>query len=135
MTVRWDDRQVRDIIRRAAARGVFRGGQLVRTHAVRSILGGAKSGRIYVRRGIAHQASAPGEPPASDTGRLANSIDVKLDAVRVVATVSASTRYAAFLEYGTQKMAPRPFMRPALAAQVDNIEAAIASELRKVLPR
>ena len=38
------------------------------------ILTGPRTGRIYRRGGVVHQASAPGEAPASDTGELRQSI-------------------------------------------------------------
>lgn len=38
---------------------------------------GPRSGRVYFIRGFAHQASASGEPPASLSGRLANSFGYK----------------------------------------------------------
>ena len=43
-------------------------------YAQQSILRGAKTGRIYKRGKITHRASAPGEPPANDTGFLAQNI-------------------------------------------------------------
>ena len=72
----------------------------------------SKSGTIYKRRGISHVASAPGEPPAIDTGQLIGSVRVtRLEAMRWA--VGTNTEYAAHLEYGTRKMAARPFLRPA----------------------
>lgn len=84
--------------------------------AKRSILSGKKTGRLYQRRTVAHQASAPGEAPASDTGRLVNSISAYLVKGRSYAVVTAGrgvALYAAMLEFGTSKIAPRPFMFPA----------------------
>lgn len=64
-----------------------------------------------------HRASAPGEPPASDTGRLLSSIGHRIRVEdTLVAQVFADARYATYLELGTSKMAPRPFLRPALDA-------------------
>ncbi len=74
------------------------------------------SGRTYSRGGRSHQASAPGDGPAVDTGRLRQSIAV----VRVADghyKVGTNVQYAPFLEFGTRRMAPRPFMRPALEAE------------------
>ena len=45
--------------------------------------------------------------------------------------VVADTEYASFVEFGTSKMAPRPFMGPA----VDEIEPEILAELDAVLDR
>lgn len=109
-------------VRTAAARAVVRGTESVRAEAIKLILRTAKTGRLYLRGAVVHQASAPGEPPASDTGRLVNSIRTTYSADKLVGTVVAGTEYAPALEYGTQRMEPRPFMRPALAAKRDEIE-------------
>lgn len=73
-----------------------------------------------VRRGIprtdisrADRASAPGEPPAPDLGTLRASIQYEphdKDPYRV----GTNVEYAAALEFGAPKIAPRPFMRPVL---------------------
>lgn len=72
-----------------------------------------KHGAIYPRMQTGeHQASAPGEAPAVDYGVLINSIQTQMvrDDLGLVFT---NTEYAAPLEYGTVRMAPRPFMTPA----------------------
>jgi len=63
-----------------------------------------------------HTASAQGEPPATDTGFLINSVTstVKKDKGEVVGQIIASAPYAKFLEFGTSNILPRPFMQPAL---------------------
>lgn len=130
----WNDQNVIETVRRATMQGVVRGTEMVRTEALRLILQTTKSGRTYRTRGVIHRASAPGEPPASDTGRLVNSITTKYDQKTIAGRVEANTRYAEFLEYGTMKMAERPFMRPALANKRDeflkSVEAAIAAALK-----
>ena len=78
-----------------------------------------KDGRL--RRGgrrVPHQASAPGMPPASDTGRLLTSIHHSVTGVldTLEARVGTDVNYALYLELGTRYMAPRPFLRPALLA-------------------
>ena len=75
---------------------------------------GAKHGQVYYRHGRPHQASAPGEPPARWTGNLANSIHTVTDAQPHTALVMIDSEYAAYLEYGTVKMQPRPFVMPAV---------------------
>lgn len=60
-----------------------------------------------------HTASAPDKPPATDTGRLKNSIE--FDKIGdLTATVGSNLVYAPWLEYGTSRMAARPFFRPAV---------------------
>ena len=90
------------------------GAQLIRAEAIRSIQTGAKSGVMYQmynpRR--EHRASAPGQPPASDTGNLVSKIIVRQKS-QDVTSVESNANYSAFLEYGTSKMEARPFMLPA----------------------
>lgn len=86
---------------------------------VKKKLSGPGSGRVYYRgEGIVHQASAPGEPPATDTGRLRASVHHVLEGV--AAQVIADTEYAAALEFGTDKIEPRPYMKPALEEHKDD---------------
>lgn len=92
-------------------------------------LSGAKSGRVYKRRGISHQASAPGEAPATDTGLLANSINTTNDGA-LTAIVGVGAEYAEALEYGTTRMGPRPFLTPAAEAARRGFDAAVADILK-----
>lgn len=68
-----------------------------------------KHGRRYKN----HIASAPGEAPAVDTGNLINSIrtTIKSD---TEAVIEIPAEYAEGLEFGTDKIAARPFARPAI---------------------
>ena len=91
----------------------------VRGDAIKSIQRGTKSGRIYNRGpgsnlSPTHQASAPGQAPATDTGALVSSIQVSQQGLN--GQVGTKLEYGFFLEYGTLFMAERPFLRPALAA-------------------
>lgn len=74
-----------------------------------------KTGRVYKssRTGQPHVASAPGEAPAVDTGLLTNSINWQvLNPLNV--QVSIAAEYAAYLEFGTVRMARRPYVEPAI---------------------
>lgn len=114
-------------INRAAISNGVRGVQILRSAAL-EVLGQDGSGRVY-RNG--HVASAPGQPPAPDTGNLRKNWRQKVIAapngigngVRIRMQIKTDTFYAKFLEYGTRKMAPRPFhdriktkARPEIAA-------------------
>ena len=79
--------------------------------------------------------SAPGEPPGLDTGFLRNSVQV--DSVTPTeAIIAPHTDYAEFLEFGTSRMAARPFMRPALdeneAEIIRAVEATVAAFVESV---
>lgn len=71
-----------------------------------------RTGRIYSRTGgKTHQASAPGEAPAPDTGDLRQSVaslPIERRARSVRAKVGTSSDHAEHTELGTEKMAPRP---------------------------
>jgi hypothetical protein len=68
------------------------------------------SGRIYRRRGVTHQASAPGEPPATDTGIYKGSWAWKVD--RDGLSVGTPDERGPWFEFGTSRMRPRPHARP-----------------------
>jgi len=97
-------------------------------------LTGARSGKQYKRGGKTHTASAPGEPPTVDYGRLRGSITYATDmgqnsAVRSPALdedginkvgklkhrqrgiVGTNVKYGLMLETGTVNMQPRPWLK------------------------
>ena len=73
----------------------------------KSIASGAKSGKRYGN----HISSAPGQSPANWTGKLLKSI--KIQKMKGISFVYITAKYAQFLEFGTSKMRPRPFIIPA----------------------
>jgi HK97 gp10 family phage protein len=106
---------VRDSVAREIQVALKASGERVRGEAIKSILEGNKSGKIYRRGSVTHKASAPGEAPANDTGRLASSIiSIQNKDESLVIAGRGQVKYAAFLEFGTERMAERPFMLPAL---------------------
>ena len=78
--------------------------------------------------------SAPGEAPAVVTGTLRASIahQVVEEDEQVVGYVGipSSVPYAKHLEFGTSRMAARPFLFPALHINRDAIREAIKEELQ-----
>ena len=110
--------------------------QQVVPEAKKSILEGGKTGRIYKRRTVTHVASAPGEAPASDTGRLVNSTHAEAGQGEALAiSGSSAVKYAQMLEFGTSKMAPRPFMFPALEKSKAWITARLQDAVRRGMDR
>lgn len=80
---------------------------------VRQGMAQPKSGRVYVRGARLHTASAPGEMPAIDSRALLNSLQKRVISGKARGYYFTDNPYAAYLEYGTSKMAARPFMTPA----------------------
>lgn len=102
------------------------------------VLSGTRSGRLYKRPGTTerkesnyYRASAPGEPPAVRTGKLRQAWNpyVKVEGSGLNATLTAGIEsgvpYAEYLEKGTSKMAPRPY--------VDRIKEKAAPEIERIL--
>lgn len=86
-------------------RALFAAGEMIQVEAQLSITRGSVSGK-------GHVPSKPGEPPNQDTGVLANNIETA-NVRPLVVEVSSNALYAAALEFGTSKVAARPYMRPA----------------------
>lgn len=105
---------------------VFRRGFLtymaaLKKRANHEILHGKKTGRVYVvrlpsGRRKRHVSSAPGETHANLTGRLRRSLSWKVHGWQkaefgygvAVKASNAAPFYAPFVEFGTNRMAPRP---------------------------
>lgn len=73
-----------------------------------------KGGRLIpvAKRNKPHQASAPGKAPVVDNGRLIQSITA-LQISPLHWRVGTNIEAALYLEFGTRRMAARPFLRPA----------------------
>src|SRR5690625_809377 len=105
---------------------VNRTAQNIRNTAVRSIQKRSPGGEEYEKYNPrrTHVASAPGQPPNTDTGRLAGSIRAVMSGTPT-AYVDALADYAVHLEFGTRNMAARPFMTPAVEAERDKYRKGI----------
>jgi HK97 gp10 family phage protein len=132
-TVNWNATPVLQRLALAANVGVFRGTEAVRNTAIAKVNNPPKTGREYRRRGVTHQASAPGEAPATDTGRLVGAARTEYDRANLSGRVIFATAYAAALEFGTQRMAARPFLRNSLAENRAAIREAIREEMAAAL--
>lgn len=101
-----------------------------------------------------HQASAPGQPPAVDTNRLrqswtvtplkgtgassnfaGNHQSIESRGGRVVLTYGSNLFYAPFLEYGTSRMKPRPYLRPTMPLIAKAVEPVFATALARKFGR
>lgn len=98
--------------------------------AVAGIQGPPKSGATYRRGGVVHQASAPGQYPASDTGRLAGSVRMELPSRgNIVGRVGTAVAYGPMLEFGTSRMAARPWLFPSFEKAKIGVERELKAKL------
>lgn len=77
------------------------------------------AGRTYVIKGRVHRASAPGQPPAQFTGDLVRAVRsvftrTATGGIAVIGVGKEAGREKASLEFGTQRVLPRPAFRPQL---------------------
>ncbi len=77
-----------------------------------------KTGREYKRGGKIHRASAPGEAPAVDSGHLQNSIQPDFP-TRLKGVLTIGSETGILLELGTNAIAPRPFVFPAIQGALE----------------
>lgn len=90
----------------AAYRGIYAAASMVATEARHSITAGSISGK-------GHIPSKPGEPPNADTHHLDTGIFIEGDKAALNVKVVSSAPHGLDLEFGTSKMAERPYMRQA----------------------
>jgi hypothetical protein len=116
--------------REAVFKVLQQGGQLIADATAEKIIDGPKSGRLYKsqwRKGAKHRASAPGEAPASDSGRLAQSQTWVGSESTLTVDVGTATPYAADLELGTPdgRIEPRPSLGPSFREIAPRVQRAI----------
>ena len=101
--------------------------------AVIESMEGPKTGIMYGD----HQASAPGETPAIDTGELAAGIKTKTVKSKLTSNLISSDKKSAGLEFGTLRVAPRPFMMPTSGFMAtilrDEVEKGIVDEMNRTI--
>jgi HK97 gp10 family phage protein len=111
------DNKVKEYVTRATL--------MVQNTAKESIQKGG-TGKEYTRGTIVHRASAPKEPPATDTGYLVSQITMNVGTRSdgsVVGQIISAAPYSKALEFGTVNMTERPFMQPALMKNKRKIQA------------
>lgn len=99
-------------VRKAANSAITRSAREMADEMRRSIKASSGSYLFYPP---SHWSSPPGTPPNNWTGALLRSIRVTQRATlaRADAEVTVAAPYAAYLEFGTRHMEPRPFIAPA----------------------
>lgn len=130
-------KEVQAEIMKELQKGLLASALKVERDAKEAIRKGPKTGRVYKRRTVTHRASAPGEAPASDTGRLINSITSYVNKIAGLSAFVVAGRgvvkYARMLEYGTTKMSPRPFMQPSFMKNKEWIADRLNKSIRDAI--
>lgn len=132
MAVKWHGKKIYDRVARASMIAVIEGAQMIEEEANRRIRTGSRTGRVYYKNGAFHQASAPGEPPAFWSGKLVVSSRVEADFVNITAKAIWDADHAV-LELGTERIEPRPFIRPATQRMSRKIHAHVAAAVRRAI--
>lgn len=94
------------------------------------VLSGSRSGIKY--KSLPNRSSAPGEPPAAQSGKLRQEWDDETIregngvSATMISRIRSTTEYATYLENGTSRMASRPFVDKI----IDKAEPRVMSILR-----
>ena len=104
-----------ELNRKVLSRGVRAVNEI--RNAELEVLKGQRSGRVYRKYPYrsTYTASAPGEAPARRTGNLRLHWNGTVESRKtssgfeVTAVLESQEKYSVYLEYGTRRMAPRPF--------------------------
>lgn len=110
---------------RLVGQALFAGGEMIQTEAQISITRGAISGK-------GHVPSTPGQPPNQDTGTLSGNIETTQTGPLKV-QVASNAPYSAPLEFGTSRMAARPFMVPARNKMRPEVQKLVQKALNRAV--
>lgn len=106
---------------------LYLAGQEIELEAEHSITSGSISGK-------GHIPSAPGQPPNADTRFLDTNIETTVVSQNPPTVhVTSHAPYSAFLEFGTSRMAERPFMRPAAKKKRGKASAIVRRAVAQVV--
>ena len=117
MSFKFNDNLI-NVLEDAAKDGVSVSTEAVYTELRRLVLETPKTGRVRRHKitGGPHQASAPGEPYANETGEALSKTKTSSENGGLTGRISGGASYQPFLELelGTEKRAARPVFNPAL---------------------
>lgn len=130
----------------AINKAIVRTANQVRGEAIKMISREISKGQVYThhftamlpngaliegdKRSKPHTASAEGDAPNTDTGRLVSSIAVE-NKRRGTSFVGTSVEYGKYLEFGTSKMAARPWLRPAMERNQAKLTESITNAIKE----
>lgn len=112
----------------------YRMGKIFYKDAQEATKRGERSGKGFLPKkyGRHIRVSAPGEPPQRRSGFLRKSEGFKVVGMTVL-HLFATAPYAPFVEDGTRKMKPRPFLKPAITTWSPLFPKIGAEEMTKAM--
>jgi len=105
LSLKWYGKQVKEEVRRKCARNLRDTCLFLEGH---------------IKKSFGKSPSAPGEPPGVISGTLKRSITNEVEGL--TGRVGTNVEYGKYLELGTEHIAPRPFLRPALESNRTKIK-------------
>lgn len=114
----WNDKVIIGLTENEVKAGISRATLSLLRDAKLSI--GKKGGLIRkTKKGRqVRQPSIPGKPPHRQTGQLVSSVGHEFEQGGLVGIVGTNVKHGFWLEFGTTKMAARPWLRPAFDRMV-----------------
>lgn len=119
-SLKWFGKQVMDKIDQKQETALTKGAIMI-VNKAKELMREPKTGKDYRGKGkkgkkrakaFKTRSSAPGEAPAVQTGRLRASLAWETPR-KLTRLIGSNLKKAFFLEKGTARMKPRPFLRPA----------------------
>lgn len=113
----------------AASQRMIEAVNVVRNQALET-LSGSRSGRTYKVPGTSrtYTASAPGEPPAQASGELRQSVKTMIvnEGKKLIGLVGSDSKHAAPLEFGTYRMAARPWLKLSFEKSLEQVKSILS---------
>lgn len=143
--MKWNGRRALELIQAEMVRRLHAASIIVSNHAKRLV---GREGAVLLRDAQKNrdargrfvkslkyniERSRPGEPPRKQTGTLQSGIQREVNAAAMTARVGTNKKnppYPRWLELGTRKMAPRPWLRRSLDENRERIRAIFAKRMR-----
>ena len=131
----FDGKAIADALVTGCAQGTLIG-LIQLQREIKATLSQAGTGTLWP--GSRYRSSAPGRPPAVQTGHLRRSWQVGQPA-RVAAgrrlgwSIGSNVPYAKTLEFGSVRIFPRPYLRPAMRTIAKTLGLTVRAQINKAL--